>query len=342
MTEKLHGAVIGCGWFAQNHLNAWRDIEGVDIVAVCDRDSAKAQRAGEFFGVPGVFTDAEAMLQSADVDFVDIITTAETHRAIVELAARYHKHTICQKPFAPSMEDARAMVEMCQKANVRLMVHENFRWQTPMLKVKEQMSGIGDLFFGRISFRTAFDVYKNQPYLAEDARLIIYDLGMHLLDLVRFFFGDVESLMCLTQRVNSGIKGEDVATILLRMCSGATCLVDLSFSSKRDIESFPQTYVYLEGSKGSVDLRNDYQLTVVKGGMVSHERAAPMQTPWSTSPLEAVQESVATVQRHWVECLRNSYEPDTSGADNLKTLELVFGAYESAERGMPYRVEWNT
>ena len=59
------------------------------------------------------------------------------------------------------MEDARAMVAVCREAGVPFMVHENFRWQYPMRAVGEAAADIGELFFGRVSFRSAFDVYAN-------------------------------------------------------------------------------------------------------------------------------------------------------------------------------------
>jgi predicted dehydrogenase len=337
--SKLRGAVIGCGYFAQNHLYGWQVTDGVEIIAVCDIDEAKARQTAEKFGIPSTFTDAEQLLQqSAPLDFIDIVTTPESHRALVELSARYEKHTICQKPVAPSLADARAMVAACEQAGVQFMVFENFRWQRPMLRLKSHLAAIGDVFFGRVYFRSGYDVYANQPYLAEDERFILYDLGIHLFDLARFFMGEVEHLTCLTQRVNPKIKGEDVATILMKMRSGETCIVDLSYASQCEVESFPQTLVYLEGTEGSISLDRDYRLTIVKGKQVTPETVAPAIYPWSHPPHEAVQESVVNVQRHWVNCLRHNREPDTSGSDNLKTLELVFGAYESAATGLPYRV----
>jgi D-apiose dehydrogenase len=72
-----------------------------------------------------------AMLAAEKLDFVDIITTVESHRPLVELAAGHGLPVICQKPFALDMADARAMVEACERAGVPLMVHENFRWQSP-------------------------------------------------------------------------------------------------------------------------------------------------------------------------------------------------------------------
>ena len=77
---KLRGMLIGCGFFAENHLNAWtsmRDtpLEGVELVAVCDRDLAKAEAAARRFGIPRAYADAETMLAKQKPDFVDIATT---------------------------------------------------------------------------------------------------------------------------------------------------------------------------------------------------------------------------------------------------------------------------
>jgi len=91
------------------------------------------------------------------------------------------------------------MVAACERAGVSFMVHENFRWQTPMRALKEEAAEVGELFFAQVSFRSAFDVYTNQPYLATDPRFIIYDLGVHALDLARFFMGDVASIDCHAQ-----------------------------------------------------------------------------------------------------------------------------------------------
>ncbi len=334
---ELRGALIGCGFFAQNHLHAWQAVEGAKIVAVCDVDSARADSYRQVYGAERAFTDAAQMLTEMRPDFVDVVTQPGSHRALVELAASHGVAVICQKPLAPTWEDARAAVAACRSAGVPFMVHENFRWQRPLRAVKTAAEGIGALFFGRVSFRTPYDVYANQPYLAEDPRFIIADLGVHLLDLARFYAGEVESLVCHTHRVNPRIRGEDAATILLKMRNGSSMLVDVSYASKLEEDLFPQTLVHLEGAQGSVTLGPHYQMTVVDPAGARHEDVSPTLFPWSRPPGEAPQESVLNIQRHWVECLRTGRAPETSGEDNLRTLELVFGAYESAEQDRIYR-----
>lgn len=332
MTE-LRGGLIGCGFFARNHLYGWRHVKGGNIVAVCDLDEGRARACAGEFGIDHAYSDPAAMLERGELDFVDIVTQPATHRPLVELASRHGVNVICQKPLAPSLEDARAMVEACRSAGVRLMVHENFRWQTPLRALKEAAAGLGDLFFARVSFRSAFDIYQAQPYLATDERFILYDLGVHLLDLARFFTGEARTLYCQTQRVNPRVRGEDVATVTLEMASGATCLVEMSYASKLEEELFPQTLVHLEGSEGSATLGPHYKITVTGPGGVRRYAAPPKIFPWSSPPAETIQASVVAIQQHWLDSLREGRDPETSGEDNLRTLALVFGSYRSAENG---------
>ena len=326
--KTLRGALIGCGFFAQNHLHAWKGLDGVEIVALCDQEQARAESYAQTFEIADIYTDAEEMLDALELDFVDIATQAPTHRALVEFAAGRGVSVICQKPLAPSLEEARAIVAATK--DITFMVHENFRWQRPMLELKQAAVQIGEPFYGRVSFRSGFDVYANQPYLKTDERFILYDLGVHLFDLTRFFLGEAQSLLCHTARVNPEIKGEDVATALLEMHNGAHAVVEMSYASQLEDEIFPQTLVHLEGLEGSAVLGADYQITVKGKFGVQKIDASPEGFSWATTPPNAIPESVVNIQQHFVECLRENKTPDTSGEDNLKTLELTFGAYESA------------
>jgi predicted dehydrogenase len=330
--------LIGCGFFARNHMNGWRELDGVQIVAVCDTNAERAEAFARDFGVEHTYMDAERMLGEAELDFIDIVTPPTAHRALVELAAAYKTPVICQKPLAPSLEDARAMVETCCSAGVPFMVHENFRWQQPLRALKQAAHEIGDPFFGRFLFRSGYDPSIDQPYLAEDPRFILYDLGVHLLDVARFFMGEAVQLTCLTQQVNPLIAGEDVATVLLKMENTATSVVELSYASKSTFDPFPQTLVTLEGPRGRAEIAQDYRLSIDTGSYRT-EYAPPIPLySWSTPPFQAVQDSVVAIQRHWLECLRTGQPPETSGIDNLKTLELVFAAYASAEQGQSRKV----
>ena len=332
MNRPLRGGLVGCGFFAVNQLHAWRDVPGVEIVALCDRDPARLALVGDQFGIGRRYTDAEALLADGGFDLVDIATTVASHRTLVERVARDRLPVICQKPFAATMDDARAMVAACAKAGVPLMVHENFRWQSPVQAVRAVLDrgDIGTPFWGRVSFRSSYDVFAGQPYLVEGNRFIIEDLGIHSLDVARYLFGDVAGLTARTRRVNPAIRGEDVATMLLDHESGATSVVDCSYATTLAEEPFPQTLVEVDGTLGTLRLSAGYRLTAATAAGATETDVTPLLLPWASRPWHNIQESVLAIQRHWAECLRTGREPQTSGRDNLKTLALVEAAYASA------------
>lgn len=328
----MKGALIGCGFFAQNQMHAWQDIAGAQIVALCDRDPERLADTASRFGIARTYSDADEMFAAETLDFVDIATTVSSHRSLVERAAAARCHTICQKPFAENMRDARAMVAAMEGAGRVLMVHENFRWQSAIRRAIDVLrsGAIGEPFFGRISFRSGYDVFSGQPYLAEGKRFIIEDLGIHILDIARALFGDVDRLSATTRRVNPSIRGEDVATMLLTHSGGVTSVVDCSYATRRRPETFPETLLEIDGTTGSLRLDAGYRLTVQSAESDVAEDVAPPLLPWAEPPWHNIQESVAALQTHFVTCIAEGSVPETSGTDNLKTLALVEAAYLSA------------
>ncbi|KWV53687.1 oxidoreductase [Rhizobium altiplani] len=333
--SELNGALIGCGFFAINQMHAWNDVDGARIVAICDRDPERLKIVGDQFGIERRYSDANALFSDGGFDFVDIATTVQSHRILVEMAAQHKVPAICQKPFAKTLADAKAMVAACRAAGVPLMVHENFRWQTPIQAVRKVLDegSIGTPFWGRFSFRSGYDVFSGQPYLAEGERFIIEDLGIHTLDIARYILGDVGSVTARTKRVNPRIKGEDVATILLDHESGATSIVDVSYATKLSKEPFPETLIEIDGSEGTIRLTQGYQLEVANASGSMTADVSPKLLSWASRPWHNIQESVYAIQQHWVDKLKQGAEHSTSGADNLKTFALVERAYESAASG---------
>jgi predicted dehydrogenase len=273
------------------------------------------------------------MLESEKLDFVDIITTMPSHRALVLMAAEHKTAVIVQKPFAPTWDDCVAMVAACDKAGVPLMVHENFRWQAPMIEAKRLLAegAIGDITWGRVNWRTAYDIYAGQPYLAKETRFILLDIGVHSLDLARLLMGEAERLYCETQSLKPGIAGEDAATCTLRHHSGAVSVVDFSYAARRDPDPFPESLLEIEGRRGSLIVSPSLDLTLHADGKTTRRSVRTPLRPWTSEPWHVSQESVVNIQRHWIDCLRAGREPDTSGHDNLKTYALVEAAYESAK-----------
>lgn len=324
-------ALIGCGFFARNHLQAWAGIPGIEIVAVCDTDRDRAESMARDFGVARVYTDARTLLAEVPLDVVDIATTAASHQHLVELAAAHGVAAICQKPMAETMAAAEAMVRACAAAGVPLMIHENFRWQRPFREMQGIVAQgrIGQPHFARFSFRHGYDNYQNQPYLARIERFSIMDLGLHLYDVARLFMGEVATLACTAQRLNPAVRGEDAFTTLLQHTGGAVTICDCSFQSLRHPEPFPQTLAEIEGPDGTLVLAQDYSLMLHDATARHAVDAAPPVPTWGAEPWHGVQDSVIRFQSHAVEVLEGRADPQPSGADNLRTLALALASYDS-------------
>lgn len=333
--KVLRVGVIGCGFFAENHLAAWAHTEGVTLAAVCDLDADKARGAAARHGAGAAYADAAEMLRTEKLDLVDIATTMPSHAGLVGLVTGHGLPLIVQKPLAPSLEDCISIVETCRKAGVPMMVHENTRFLTPIRKAKAVIASgaIGLPTWARVSFRTGHDIYGKQPYLAREEKFVILDLGVHMLDVSRFLLGDASRLYTQVERIKPGIAGEDMATTMLRHEGGATSVVECSYASPIHPDPFPELTLQVEGTAGSLGISRGYRMTVFSGGVAEEHDVSPALLPWSTPPWHGTQESVLRVQQHFVDCLRTGAEPETSGSDSLRTYGLVFGAYRSARTG---------
>jgi predicted dehydrogenase len=333
--SPLRVGVIGCGFFAENHLAAWTANEGVKLTAVCDLDIEKARLAAMRHGASHVFSSAAELMDSGEVDFVDIATTMRSHVELVGQAAMRGLPVIVQKPLAPTYAECLSIIETCKAAKVPFMVHENTRFLTPVRRVRAILDSdaIGTVTWGRVAFRTGHDIYGKQPYLAHEDHFVLLDLGVHMLDVARYLFGDVTRLYCQSQSIKPGIRGEDMATTLLSHQCGATSVVECSYASPIHPDPFPELTLSIEGTRGSLRLDPGYRLSVFADGQAEVHDVSPRLYAWSTPPWHGTQESVLRIQQHWIDCLRNGREPETSGTDSRKTYGLVFGAYESARSG---------
>lgn len=330
--DPLRVAVFGCGFWSRFQIPAWLELPGVECVAVCDLDLNRANAVADRFGVPKRFQNPEELLQDVRPDVVDVITSPETHRQLVELSAQFRIPVICQKPMADDLETARGMVQFCRAAGVPFFVHENWRWQRPLREVKKILDAgrIGTPFRARIDFNSSFPVFDNQPFLRQLDQFILSDVGTHILDAARFLFGEAERLTCQTRRINQSICGEDVATVLLKMANGMTVTCTLSYASRLEFERFPETFLLIEGDRGSIELAPHFWVRVTDQEGTGLRRCPSPVYAWADPNYALIHASIVECHRNLVGGLRGSASAETTGADNLRTLQLVFGAYESA------------
>ena len=335
--KPLRLAIFGAGFWARCQLAAWREVGGVECVAIYNRNRAKAEAFAKDLGVPAVYDDPNKLLREVKPDFVDNITEIGGHKPLSLLCAKNRTPCICQKPMAASLNDARQMVAAFAKTKTPFFVHENWRWQTPMRALINSLrSGvIGAPFRARLSFTSGFDVWANQPALRDLEQFILTDIGTHVLDTARACFGEADSLYCQVHRtLQPVVKGENVATLLLSMGAPRTSvIVELAYArTPLERECFPQTLAFVEGPLGSIEVTHDYWLRITTKSGTQSLRHPPPRYAWADPRYDVAQSSMVPCHQDLLAALRGKAKGETTGADNLKTLELVFGAYESARK----------
>lgn len=332
--------VVGAGYWSDKHLKAWQRIPNVQLQGLCDPDTDKLHKKAEVFGIPvdKLYTSLDEMLATEDVDVIDIITAPDTHSELVNRAAQAGKHIMCQKPFARSIEEASDMVEVAKAANVRLMVTENWRWLQPIQNIKKLLS---DGAVGRINViryihtdyyspRFAPENEIPQPFFREMPKMLFYEMGVHWFDTWRFLFGDPKRLYAETRRISPYIKGEDAGLITLGY-EDYMGLMDMSWATRQNLPNMLTTPVLpnhmeqliIEGDVATVKLYSNGTISVIDNN--------GMETIVSDNNSLDFEESHYRLQSHFIHCLNTGEEFQTSGEDNLKTLELVFETYRSAK-----------
>jgi predicted dehydrogenase len=336
VSGEVRFAAVGAGFWARYQLSAWRELPGVRCAAICDRDRARAEALARELDIPAVYGDAEEMLRRERPAFLEVITTEESHAALVQLAVQQRVPVICQKPMAPTWEAAQQMVRGARDAGVPLFVHENFRFQAPMRAARRVLDEgrIGVPYRGRIQFVTGFPVFANQPNLKQLERFVLTDMGSHQFDLARFFFGEPARLTCVTRRVNDDIRGEDAATALIETRAGATvmCVMGLAGTPVED-DAFPETLLFIEGTRGSLTVDAGCRLGVTTARGTERTRVRPPRYAWADPDYLVAHTSMVACHRDILDGILGRKSAETTGEDNLRTAEMVFAAYRSAATG---------
>ncbi len=334
--KTLRFGFFGAGFWAPCQLAAWRELKGVECAAIYNRTGAKAEKLAAQFGIPAVYDDPREMLHWERLDFVDIATGNDTHEEFVLLAAKHRLPVICQKPMAPTLAACKRMVAACQRARVPFLIHENYRWQAPIRALRAALARgtIGTPFRARFDSISGFPDITMQPFLAELKQYIIADMGVHILDMARFVFGEAANVYCRTQRIHRNIKGEDVATIVLGMKSGATVSCQLALAENFvEKECFPETLVFVEGDKGTLELAPGHWLRVTTKDGTHARRHPPPRYAWADPAYDLSQAAIVPCHKNLLQAIRRRGRAETSAEDNLKTLRLAFAAYDSALSG---------
>ncbi|MEP3048164.1 MAG: Gfo/Idh/MocA family oxidoreductase [Roseibium sp.] len=336
-SEVLRVACLGAGYFAQFHYEAWRKSERVHLVGSCDQDLEKAKVTG----LP-TFGDLNSMLTETKPDLLDIVTPPPTHKGAIQSAIEHGVKTIiCQKPFCSSLEEAKDVVALAEKAGVTLVIHENFRFQPWYRSIKQAMDKnlVGDVL--QVTFRLRSGdghgpraYLDRQPYFQTMPKLLIHETGVHWIDTFMFLLGEPEAVYADLRRYNPIIKGEDAGYFVLDYPDGVRALFDGNRLLDHAAENCRTTMgeALIEGTDGTLSLYGDGSVHLRRFGDL---KDAVLLAPRSWDGFGG--DCVYNLICHVVDGILDGKPLENQARDYLKVISIEQAIYQSDSLGQKIR-----
>lgn len=318
--------LIGLGYMGKTHLRNCFSLKHAKLVAVCDV-SKRARNFAEKMGVKKTFREYQQLLRDPSVDAVIIALPTYLHAICVQEASEAGKDIFLEKPLARNVTEGKEIISMVSRNGVDLMVGYHLRFCSSFRVLKEKMlSGmLGDVQLGYASaigsgpffHRAEAQVPRHVPSWWWEKQFTgggaLLDLGSHLINLVRWYFGKVADVKShLGFRFNLNI--EDHATCLIKFVTGQIFVLNVGWFSA-------------EG-----------QIKVELLGTVRHATAFHMPSNKIISAIQYMTKRITpkfnlpylNELQHFVSCVTQGVPSSPSGIDALKDLEIISSAYKSA------------
>jgi|SaaInl7_200m_RNA_FD_contig_71_924286_length_1518_multi_3_in_0_out_0_1 predicted dehydrogenase len=327
---------IGILSFAHLHAEAYignlRATPGVEMIGIADENLERGRRFADQFGAT-LYPDYAALLADKP-DGVLVCSENARHRPLVEMAADAGVHILSEKPLATSLEDARAMSDVCDQAGVKLMTAYPMRFSTPMVEIKTLVESgrLGKIFACNTSNQGELPRHHREWFV--DAELAgggaIMDHTVHLADLLRWFLGcEVVEVYAQTNQVFHAdcVDVETGGLIMLTFEDGTFASIDCSWSRPKTWPTWGGLEMKLVAENGVVDVDAFRQNLVVH----SSHSAKPTWANWGSDANQAMIEE-------FVQAIRQDRQPLVTGFDGYKSLEVALAAYRSVESGQPVKL----
>lgn len=334
-------AIIGAGTMGTIHARSCLDIPEATVTWVADTDAARAAALAAVFGAHAT-TDTNEALGAPDVDAAIVATPTYAHRAITEQAAAHGTHVFCEKPIARTADDARAMLDACARAGVRLMVGHVVRFfpEYARIHAELQRGAIGQVGVVRASRLNRYPASAQggggRAWYADLARSggPILDLMIHDLDTLRWYFGPVARVFARSLSDTPYQPEVDYALAIIRFANGVIAHVEASWAHagfRTAIEITGEHGALQHASKETAPLRVERTTPdQPASGAASSPGALVPRGPLPAGPYEAE-------LRHFLDCLATGAPFLTDGAAGLRALEIGLAALHSARTGQPVR-----
>ena len=318
--KPIRVGLIGCGGISRAHAGGYQNLPDLlQVTATCDRVESLASERAKQLGAKQIYTDYAAMLKEADIDAVDICLPHDLHATVGIAASDAGKHVLVEKPIAITLAEADAMIAAAEKAGTLLMVALNERYDPPHQRIKQV---IDDGTLGRIlCIRIDHNQDVNLPeghWIRSRAQLgggVLIGSGIHRVDLLRWFGGEVTRVSGFRAGQPERMEGEVAAVVGVQFGSGGIGEVTTIWAVRK-APWYEGAWIY--GTEGSIYRINGLFWDGPDGYV-------KLDVPEADSFTEEL--------RHFGQCILQNRKPLTNGEEARRSLEVVLAAYHSADTG---------
>lgn len=327
-----HGiGIIGAGGIVNYaHLPAYKKA-GFKVVAITDQKLAYAERTAKDHGIPKVYSNVSELLADKEVEITDIAVYPSAQLEIVEQATAAGKHLLCQKPFADQYTKAVRSVELAERANVKIAVNQQMRWDAGIrcARLLIDQGWLGTPTYATIQVHCNTD-WSLWPWIYQGTHLEVMFHSIHYIDSLRYLMGDPDYVFTSGSRAPGEKTQAETKTLTVwEYASGLQVLIDVCHSTWQG-----DTYALfrLEGTegviKGTIGLMYNYPsgrpdtLEFMSKRNADYWFSARLESMWIPDAFVGPMASLMCA-------IEDNSEPETSGRDNLRTLQVVFAEYRS-------------
>lgn len=268
MTKQVRVGLVGTSWWADlMYLPSLQHHPQAQLAAICGRNGARANEMATKYQIPQIFTDYRTMIEKGQLDALIIATPDDLHYPITLAALDAGLHVLCEKPLAYNAEQARVMLEKAEAAQVKHMVFFTNRW-VPQIQYVQKL--IADGYLGRClhaEFRyfAGYDRLGQYKWRFDPQRAhgILGDLGSHMIDLARFYVGEIARVSAHLHTYATYVdpKGEpmpganDAALLAVEFANGAQGVIHVSAVAQMAGRGMQEQFI-LHGDAGVIEIES--------------------------------------------------------------------------------------
>lgn len=334
--DKIRYAVVGLGYIAQTAvLPAFRNArKNSQLVALVSGDKEKLKKLGDKYKIEkrSLYTEFEDLMKSGEVDAVYIATPNFHHRNIMETAARYGVHVLCEKPLAVTTEDCYSMINEAEKHGIQLMTAYRLHFEAANLEAikRAHSKRIGDLkIFNSVFSMQVKDQNNIRLDTVEKGGGPLYDIGIYCINASRYLFKSEPLEVFATASSSKDTrfkKTDETISCILKYPEGKVASFTISFGA------FAASDYDLIGTKGRIRLEKGF------------EYSAPML-------LKTYEEGKIFTKRYskrdqfspeliyFSDCIQRKKKVEPSGEEGLMDIKIIEALLLSIDLGSPITLE---